>query len=166
MPLSGTFNVRHSLFLQQRVKIIIVGSVTSFASNEKRGQCFPLRICNLKGTHNLQVVWRRTEKELIYTVTKCKKSSPWCSSELGLLNYSHTVNDHTYWNESLQCIQPGFSASIFNHWICVGYSKRRSLWPAPMWLQFDLLPDCDHELSSRFDVRKGSTGRHKLCISS
>ena len=65
MPLSECFNIRHSLSLEQRVKIIIVGSVTNFEGNEKGRQCFPLNICHLKGTHNLQVVSTETEKELI-----------------------------------------------------------------------------------------------------
>ena len=69
MPLSGSFNVRHSLSLQQRVKIIIVGSGSSFASNERRAQCFPLQTCELKGTHNIRVVRTKTKNSL-YTVIK------------------------------------------------------------------------------------------------
>ena len=43
MPLSGGFNVRHLLSSEQRVKMSIVDSFSSFASNAKGGQSFQLQ---------------------------------------------------------------------------------------------------------------------------
>ena len=50
---------------------------------------------------------------------KHKKFSLWHSSEFGLLYYSPTQNDQTYWNASLQFKQHGFPSCTFNRSIWV-----------------------------------------------
>ena len=193
MPLSGSFSVIYS-FSPGASQCEYSSSVSSFASNAKGDQSFPLQTSAEKSTHHLEVVWPNEQ------IWCCAKNviAQWT---LRLVFGSNFINEITRIlekccndgdNDERACIYPMtyvtvMTPQLFPHTatptsihhfseyslvcqhVSLTISIRRCLenlvnWPLPMQRYFALWWDLDHDLKLRVRLRNRSPQTHKLCI--